>query len=242
MSSWNVKPQISNLKDQNLILISELGVSKPVGTPPQQVFVRGKKTSENWTNKSNQYNCPIIVRCYRIETPGFEKKIFSLFIFVTYLSTESIFFLSLLFPHFFSTVIFNLIFPQKLWGIFRSQFLKSALNSKARISIPWRQWKKKYRDVRFPMNLFSHYSRGKYPNRMEPHMQQLSQEVCIAVVILIWNSILFKFGNSFLTGNALIGLLVGFFLIFIAWNGISRLMDIQTSDRLGSKDPRDCLV
>jgi len=43
------------------------------------------------------------------------------------------------------------------------------------------------------------------------------------------------------TGNALIGLLVGFFLIFIAWGGVSKLLEIQTSDRLGSKDPRESM-
>ena len=48
-------------------------------------------------------------------------------------------------------------------------------------------------------------------------------------------------GRSFLTGNALIGLLVGFFLMFIAWNGVARLMEIQTSDRLGAKDPRESM-
>ena len=37
----------------------------------------------------------------------------------------------------------------------------------------------------------------------------------------------------------MIGLLVGFFLLFITYMGIVQLMDVQTSDRLGAKDPRE---
>ena len=47
------------------------------------------------------------------------------------------------------------------------------------------------------------------------------------------------YGASYTSGNALIGLLVGLFLLFITYMGIVQLMDIQTSDRLGAKDPRE---
>ena len=74
-----------------------------------------------------------------------------------------------------------------------------------------------------------------------------AESLCISLCILActheYNYIFLplQYGESYVTGNAMIGLLVGFFLIFVAYTGISQLLDIQTSDRLGAKDPRESM-